>query len=63
MDTHLWCKKGTIDLDDPYKKDEYDSNIEMWQRFDCFTKNILTTVEDVDELSNIHFSFRRIVFR
>ena len=55
MDTHLWCKKGTIDLDDPYKKDEYDSNIEMWQRFDCFTKNILTTVEDVDELNKSLF--------
>ena len=55
IDTHLWCIKGTKDLDDPYKKDEYDSNIEMWQRFDCFTKNILTTVEDVDELNKSLF--------
>ena len=27
----------------------------MWQRFDCFTKNMLMTVEDVDELNKSLF--------
>ena len=40
LDTRVSCKKGDIDLDDPYKKQTYQNDIELWQRFDTYTQNI-----------------------
>lgn len=49
LDIHLNTTKDKIDLDDPYKNDKYPNTIEMWMRFDCYTRNIVIDVNQLDE--------------
>lgn len=53
MDIHLATKKGKIDLDDPYKKDQYPATLDMWVRFDCFTRNIFIDLDQHDNGKNL----------
>lgn len=55
LDTHVWCIKDTTDLDDPKKEDKYDKSIEMWQRFDCYNKYMLMTVENIEDIDKSLF--------
>lgn len=48
LDINVKCKKGEKDMDDPYKKDTYPNTIEMWMRFDCYTRNIIIDVNQTD---------------
>lgn len=50
MDIHLKTTSGKIDIDDPYKKDVYPATIEMWMRFDTFTRNIFIDVNQTDSI-------------
>lgn len=48
LDINVKSKKGDKDLDDPYKKDTYPNTIEMWMRFDCYTRNLVIDVNQTD---------------
>jgi hypothetical protein len=48
LDMHVKSKKGDIDIDDPYKKDVYPNTIEMWMRFDAYTRDITIDVNQTD---------------
>ena len=41
LDINVKSKKGEVDLDDPYKKQTYPNSVDMWMRFDCYTRNFL----------------------
>lgn len=48
IDIHADSIKGKIDIDDPRKKDTYPNTIDMWMRFDCYTRNLLLDVNQKD---------------
>ena len=48
LDLHVKSEKGKKDLDDPYNRDIYPNSIEMWQRFDCYTRNLLFDINQKD---------------
>ncbi len=48
LDLHASSKKGMVDVDDPYKQDVYPNDMEMWIRFDPFTRNIVIDVDQKD---------------
>lgn len=41
LDIFAGCTNGEIDIDDPSKTDTYDGDIELWARFNSYTRNIL----------------------
>ena len=51
LDLHVSSKANQIDIDDPYKQDKYLNDIDMWIRFDAFTRNIIIDVNQKDENS------------
>ena len=53
MDIHLETKKDKLDIDDPYKKDKYPATLDMWVRFDCFTRNIFIDIHQHDDGKNL----------
>lgn len=48
LDINVKSKKGEVDLDDPYKKQTYPNSVDMWMRFDCYTRNFLIDVKQTD---------------
>ena len=48
LDINVKSKKGEIDLDDPYKKQTYPNTIDMWMRFDCYTRNFIIDIKQTD---------------
>lgn len=48
LDINVKSKKGEIDLDDPYKKQTYPNTIDMWMRFDCYTRNLVIDIKQSD---------------
>lgn len=48
LDINVKSKKGEVDLDDPYKKQTYPNSVDMWMRFDCYTRNFLIDVNQTD---------------
>jgi hypothetical protein len=48
LDINVKSKKGDIDVDDPYKKDTYPNTIEMWMRFDTYTRNLSIDINQTD---------------
>ena len=52
MDVHLNTQKGKIDVDDPYKQDTYPADLDIWVRYDCFTRSIFIDVNQHDASSS-----------
>ena len=48
LDLHVSSMANQIDIDDPYKQDKYLNNLDMWMRFDAFTRNIIISVKQKD---------------
>lgn len=48
LDINVKSKKGEIDLDDPNKKQTYPNTIDMWMRFDCYTRNLVIDINQTD---------------
>lgn len=48
LDINVKSKKGEVDLDDPYKKQTYPNTINMWMRFDCYTRNLIIDINQTD---------------
>lgn len=48
LDIHVKSEAGKNDIEDPFKNDKYQVSLDLWQRFDGYTGNIITSVEDVD---------------
>jgi hypothetical protein len=52
LDINVKSQKGEIDVDDPYKKDTYPNTIDMWMRFDAYTRNISISLNQTDPDEN-----------
>lgn len=54
LDNHVWSEKGTIDLDDPEKKDQYDKDLDIWVRYNTKLEHLLIQViESIDDMPAI----------
>lgn len=48
LDIHVKADGGKKDIEDPYNNDVYQVSVDLWQRYDGYTGNIITSVENLE---------------